>query len=151
MQETNPNHKHVLTLQQIFHYPAPGDLQWRDVVALIKHKGTAREEDNGRLTFTLGGISEVFHRSLEENILDAQQAMDIRHFLERAGIEEGKTSAALEPDNVQDGLMEKEQHTHDQQNRIAEQQLKTQQREQNERSAFQGGNAQEHQQGDRHK
>ncbi len=53
---------------------------------------------------------EGFHRSSEETILDAQQGLD--------------------------GTKEKGQHPHDQQNRTAEQQLKTQQREQNEEALF---------------
>ena len=158
MQETHMSHKHTHTLQQIFQHPASHNLEWHDVVALVKHSGTVHEEENGHLTFTLNGISEVFHPSRDKkDVSDVQQVLELRRFLERAGFH--KDGAITSPEHIapEEGITETEQHRHDQghvnaeQNRRTEQQLKTQQHEQNERSAFMDGDAQAHQQGNRQK
>ena len=156
MQETHLSHKHAHTLQQIFQHPATHNLAWHDVMVFVKQNGTA-QEDNERLTFTLNGISEVFHRSRGKDVVDVQQVSELQHFLEKAGVKKDGTMAASETAEGQDGIPEHEQHSHDhghanaEQNQHTEQQLKTQQREQNERSNFPGGNAQAHQQGNRQK
>lgn len=158
MHEAQLSHKHIHTLQQIFQHPATHNLEWHSVVALVKDNGTVHEEDNGRLTCTLNGITEVFHPVHgKKDISDVQQVMDIRQFLERAGFhKDGKID---QPDHVsgREETALKEQHLHDhghtnaEQNLRAEQQLKTQEREQNDRSAFQEGSAQAHQQGNQQK
>ena len=165
MQKTHLSHKHLHTLQQIFQHPASHNLEWHDVVALVNQLGTAQEGDNGHLTFTLNGISEVFKRSLAKDVTEIQEVLDIRRFLAQAGIkadgaitlQEHTHSPEVSPEPEPISLAEEAQNTRDQghlnreQNRHAEQQLKTQQNEQNERSAFQAGNAQAHQQGNRQK
>jgi hypothetical protein len=157
MQETHLSHKCLHTLQQIFQHPASHNLEWHDVIALINHLGMVQEGDSGHLTFTLHGNSEVFKRSLEKDVAEIQQVLDIRRFLEKAGIKADGTITPSERAAAQESSIEPEQNAHDQghanreQNRHAEQQLKTQQNEQNDRSAFQEGNAQAHQQGNRQK
>jgi len=158
MQEAHLSHKHSHTLQQIFQHPASHNLEWHAVVALVKDSGVVHEEGNGRLTFTLNGITEVFHPSHgKKEVSDAQQVWAIRSFLERAGFHKDGTIAVQESDEVHAANSETEQHSHDhgrvnaEQNQRAEQQLKTQQHEQNDRSAFLAGDAQAHQQGNRQK
>ena len=156
MQETHLSHKHTHTLQQIFQHPASHNLAWHDVVVFIKESGTVQEE-SGRLTFTLNGVSEVFHHSHGKEVADVQQVAELQHFLEKAGIKKDGTIALPEPAAELERLPEQEQHSHDrghvnaEQNHDAEQQLKTQQHKQDERSDFSGGNAQAHQQGNRQK
>ncbi len=91
MQETHLSHKNAHTLEQIFQHPASHNLEWRDVVALIKHLGSVQEEENGHLTFTVNGTSEVFHRSSGKDLSDVQQVLDLRRFLER--VRSGKNGA----------------------------------------------------------
>ena len=158
MHETQLGHKHSHTLQQIFQHPASHNLEWHSVVALVKDSGTVHEDGNGHLTFTVHGITEVFRPAHDKkSVSDVQQVLDIRHFLERAGFQKDGTIG--QPEQISDRVetIEKEQHPHDhghtnaEQNRRAELQIKTQLHEQNERSAFQEGSAQAHQQGNRQK
>jgi hypothetical protein len=157
MQDTHLSHKNAHTLQQIFQHPATHNLEWHNVVALITQIGTVREEDNGHLTLTLNGISEVCHRSKGKDIADVQQVVDLRHFLEKAGVNQAGKIASPEGSATREGAAETEQHQHGhgrenaEHNRRAEQQLKTQENEQNERSGFMAGDAQAHQQGNKQK
>jgi len=158
MPTSHIGHKHAHTLQQVFQHPASHNLQWHDVIALVKESGTVHEEENGRLTCMLNGVSEVFHPSRDKkDVSDVQQVMDIRHFLERAGFK--KDGSIAQPNGAEaDGAVPQlEHHAHDhgrvnaEQNRHAEQKLKTQEHEQNDRSGFMPGDAQAHQQSNRQK
>ena len=157
MPDSHMSHKHSHTLQQIFQHPASHNLGWHEVIALVKHSGTVQEEANGHLVCMLNGVSEVFKRSHDKDVADVQQVLDIRNFLERAGVDKDGSIAVTEHGAAPGGSAEKDHHGHDHghvnedHNRHAEQQLKTQQSEQNERSEFQPGDAQSHQQGNRQK
>jgi len=157
MSKTHMSHEHVHTLQQIFQHPASHNLQWHDVLALVRHSGTVQEEGNGHLLLTLSGMSQTFNRSHNKDVCDVQQALDIRSFMEKAGVHKDGSIASSSTSADEGDPDEKGQHSHDHghvnadQNRHAEQQLKTQEHEQNDRSNFQGGNAQSHQQGNRQK
>ena len=156
MHESHLSHKHSHTLQQIFQHPASHNLEWHDVVALVKDSGIVHEEDNGHLTFTLNGISQVFHPTRDKkDVSDVQQVLDIRHFLESAGFHKDGSIAPPQHTAEHAGVTGNDEHSHDhgrvnaEHNRRAEQQLKIQEHEQNERSAFNEGDAQAHQQGNR--
>ena len=157
MTQSHLSHKHAHTLHQIFQQPTSHNLEWRHVVALVEHGGTVLEGDNGHLTLSLNGISEVFHRSRDKDVTETHQVLELRSFLERAGYESDGSVAPSKHGPAEEGVTEMEQHQHDhgrvnaEQNRRTEQQLKTQQNEQNERSAFLEGDAQAHQQGNRQK
>lgn len=168
MQATPLPHKHLHTLERIFQNPASHNLEWKDVTALVKHLGTV-EEENGRLTFTLNGVSETFHRTQDKKDVSAiSQVLDLRRFLERAGIEKDGTLAHafyVEPSTLDalrsageyaalpEHATEREAHEHDhgtlnvERNHHADQQLKMQQHEQNNRDVFPKGLAQEHTKG----
>src|SRR5579862_8431481 len=91
MQTTHLTTKDLHILERIFQHPASHNLEWHDVIALIEHLGTIEEKENGHLTFTVNGVSEGFHRSREKDVSEVEQVLDIRRFLERAGI--GKKGA----------------------------------------------------------
>lgn len=157
MHEAHLSHKHTHTLQQIFQHPPSHNLEWRHVVALVKDSGTVHEEDNGRLTFTINGHTAEFHPGHDKkDVADVQHVLEIRQFLERAGFQKDGTMNHSETASDQGDSVKPAHHSHDQghtnaeQNRRTEQQIKTQEHEQNERGAFQDGNAQAHQQGNRH-
>ncbi|MCW3054179.1 MAG: hypothetical protein JWN14_3349 [Chthonomonadales bacterium] len=63
MQTVHLNNRHTHTLGKIFQHPASHNLEWRDVIALIEHLGTVKEQENGYLAFTVNDITQVFHRS----------------------------------------------------------------------------------------
>ncbi|MCW3096546.1 MAG: hypothetical protein JWL77_2164 [Chthonomonadaceae bacterium] len=86
METVHLNHKHIQTLQQIFRHPAPTDVEWHDVVELMKHIGTVEEEKNGNLRVTVNGITEVL-RPHGTRISDMEEMAELRRFLERAGHE----------------------------------------------------------------
>ena len=158
MQQAQTSHKHAHTLQQIFQHPATHNLEWHDVVALVRDSGTVAEEDNGRLTFTVNGVSADFHPAHgKKTISEVQHVLDVRHFLEKAGFHKDGTIAAAEHSDEDSGAEAHSEHAHDhgrvnaEHNRDAEQQLKTQAHEQNDRSGFMAGDAQAHQQGNRQK
>ena len=155
MHENQISHKHIHTLQQIFQHPASQNLEWHSVVALVKDSGTAHE-DNGIHTFTLNGVTDTFRPAHDKKELsDVQQLLALRHFLERAGFEKDGTIGRPRQTSDRGDTGEKEQHprdhghTHAEQNRRAEQQIKIQQHEQDERDNFQPGDAQAHQQGNK--
>ena len=86
MQTTRLSNKHLHTLEHIFQHPTSHTLEWHDVNALIAHMGTVEEGANGQLTFTLKGDSQAFHRSEEKEVSEDSQVLELRRFLEGAGI-----------------------------------------------------------------
>ncbi len=100
MQTTQVSSRHTHTLGRIFQHPASHNLEWRDVIALIEQLGNVEEKENGHLTFTVNGISQVFQRSQEKDVSEIQQVLDLRHFLESVGVEKDgtiTTEAAITP------------------------------------------------------
>jgi hypothetical protein len=143
------SHKHSHTLQQIFQHPASHNLKWHDVVALVEHSGTVQEEANGNLIFLLSGVTEVFHRPKSKDVADVEQVLDIRRFLESAGVDKDGTMTAPSHAKSHDSHDQGGEYT--EQNQHADQDLRNQQHEQHERNAFNEGDAQSHQQGNRQK
>jgi hypothetical protein len=86
MPTTHLSAKNVRTLERIYQHPVSHNLEWHDVIALIEHLGTVKEESNGHLTLTVKGESKVFHRSHGKDISEIQQVLDLRHFLESAQV-----------------------------------------------------------------
>jgi len=86
MQTTRLSNKHLHTLEHIFQHPTTHTLEWHDVNALIAHMGTVKEGEKGQLTFTLKGASQAFHRSEEKEVSAVSQVLELRRFLEEAGI-----------------------------------------------------------------
>jgi hypothetical protein len=87
MQTTHLGNKPTHILERIFQHPASHNLEWRDVIALIERLGTVEEQDNGHLVFTVHGVSQSFHRSHAKDVFEVQEVLDIRRFLESAGID----------------------------------------------------------------
>ncbi len=162
MQATPLSNKHIHTVENIFRHPASHNLEWRDVIALVEHLGSVHEENDGRMKFTLNGVSQTFQRSKDKkDVSEVEQIVDLRRFLEGAGVEKDGTMAASfsagssSPEALLDAQTPTndngpEQHEHEaghlntERSHHAEQQLKTQQHEQNDREVFPKGLAQEH-------
>lgn len=155
MKRTHIGHQDKHTLDQIFHHPASHNLEWQNVVALVRHNGTVTQEDSGHLVLAVNGVTESFRRPPDKDVADIDQVLDIRRFLERAGIDKDGSIGAPNFLSPARGLHAPEPTAHESGREIAEenarteQQLKTQQREQYGRSGFKGGDAQAHQQGHR--
>ena len=67
---------------------------------------------DGLADVDIGKLVE-FHRSHGKHVADIQQVVDLRNFLERAGVKKDGTIAALEHAPSQQGITETEQHQHD--------------------------------------
>ncbi len=97
MQTVPLSHKHTHTMGRVFQHPASHNLEWRDVIALMEHLGTVQVQENGHLAFAVNGVTEVFRRNREKDVSEIQEVLDLRHFLERAGVEENGTITTAEP------------------------------------------------------
>ena len=86
MQAAQLSSKDADTMRRIFRHPASHNLEWRDVTALIEHLGTVEEVENRHLTFTVNGATQSFRRTSEKDVSEVEQVLDLRRFLERAGI-----------------------------------------------------------------
>jgi hypothetical protein len=72
------------TVEQIFNRPSSGNVEWRRVRSLLEAVGTVEEED-GRLSVTLGGETETFDPPHGKDV-DVQMLVDLRRMLRRADI-----------------------------------------------------------------
>jgi hypothetical protein len=82
---TDVHGDHRATLERILRHPASGNIEWREVKALLDAVGATTEEHNGKLKVTLGGETEVLERPRGKDI-DAQLIVDLRRMLTRAGL-----------------------------------------------------------------
>jgi hypothetical protein len=82
---TNLDSEHRNTLEKIFSHPSSGNVEWRQVKALLESVGTATEEHNGKLKVTLGGQTEVLQPPHGKDI-DQHMIVDLRRMLRRAGL-----------------------------------------------------------------
>src|SRR3984957_240257 len=51
---------HRATAEKIFSHPVSHNIQWHDVLSLLKEVGTVTEEHDGRHKVTLGSETETF-------------------------------------------------------------------------------------------
>lgn len=83
---------------------------------MMEHLGKVEEKDNGRLTFTVDGVSQVFHRSQGKDVSEVEQILDLRRFLESVGLGkdgEGDTASNLQllvVINQQEALVFRSEH-----------------------------------------
>lgn len=75
---------HRETVAKILDHPASGNIEWRQVLALIEAIGTATEEHNGKYKVTIGPETEVLHVPRDKDI-DEQMVIDLRRMLVQAG------------------------------------------------------------------
>ena len=84
---------HRRTYDTIFQHPLAHNLQWRDVNALLEEIGHVAQEPNGHLKVTRNGQTMVLHPPRTKDFSDADELMDLRHFLERSEVTEAATDA----------------------------------------------------------
>jgi len=75
---------HRLTIVKIFHHPAGGNIEWRQVLAMLEDLGTVTQEHNGKFSVTLGSETEVLEAPRSKDI-DEQMTVDLRRMLRQAG------------------------------------------------------------------
>ncbi|CAN5666935.1 hypothetical protein BH09ACT8_BH09ACT8_15470 [soil metagenome] len=75
---------HRQTIEKLFHHPAGGNIEWREVLSLLADLGMVTEEHNGKFTVALGPETEVFEAPRDKDI-DEQMTVDLRRMLKQAG------------------------------------------------------------------
>lgn len=82
--QVNPRHRD--TLEKIFAHPGGGNVEWREVRALLESIGAAQEEHNGKVKITIGDETEVVHVPHGKDV-DKQLLVDLRRMLKHGGYE----------------------------------------------------------------
>lgn len=81
------NKRHYRTLEAIFAQPISGNIQWREVEAMLNALGaTLRERAGSRVAVLLNDQVAVFHRPHPSPTMDKGAVRDLRRFLANAGI-----------------------------------------------------------------
>jgi hypothetical protein len=70
----------------LFEHPMNHNIEWREVVHLLESLGTVVEGANDSFHVTVNSQTVVLHRPRQKD-LTAEQIMQLRHFLLRAGVE----------------------------------------------------------------
>jgi hypothetical protein len=81
------NHQRT-TVEKLLRHPTSGNVEWRQVVSMLRAIGTVTEEHNGNLKVTIGPETEVLHPPRGKDI-DRQMVSDLRRMLEQAGLAPG--------------------------------------------------------------
>jgi hypothetical protein len=76
---------HRATLERIFRHPTGGNIEWRQVLSLLKAVGSVTEERNGNVKVTLGRETEVLQPPREKDV-EKQRIVDLRRMLSSAGL-----------------------------------------------------------------
>lgn len=85
MEETwHLNSHHRETLSEIFTHPMSHNIEWHDVVSLLKGIGTVKETHQGNIEVVVNGAVEVFDPR-EGKDIDADQLAILRRLLRSAG------------------------------------------------------------------
>lgn len=85
---------HQATVEKIFTHPTSHNIQWHDVLSLLRSVGTVTEGHEGRYTVTLGDETEIF-QAIRGHDLDDQAVVDLRRMLRQAGIVPASTERPL--------------------------------------------------------
>jgi hypothetical protein len=82
--EPAPQGSHHAVFERLFQHPAPKNLEWREVVALLNSMPDVQtdEDANGRLKVVRGGHTLTLHRPNSKDFSDIEQVMQLRHFLQ---------------------------------------------------------------------
>ncbi|MCK5719284.1 MAG: type II toxin-antitoxin system HicA family toxin [Thiomargarita sp.] len=81
------NNKHKKTLETIFSYPIPGNMEWRKIEALFVALNAEIIEGNGsRVSFVINNEKGDFHRPHPGKEAKRYQVQNAKDFLSRAGI-----------------------------------------------------------------
>ncbi len=75
---------HQRTFDRIFQHPISHNLEWRDVHALLGEMGEVAKEHNGSLKVTRNGQTVILHPTSKKDVVEMDEVMALRHFLERS-------------------------------------------------------------------
>ena len=92
---THLYHHHRSTAEAILSHPVSHNIEWRDVLSLLKAIGEVNEEHDGKVKVTVGPETEVL-RAPHGKDIDPQMVVDLRRMLTEAGL--GAPDAMPQPD-----------------------------------------------------
>ena len=96
---------HRRTLEAIFRHPSAHNLEWNDVVGLIREIGEAHEKANGEFVFEVAGKRHIMRKPHTKD-LTSSEVIEIRHFLTQAGWSpELSSQPAVHPDPAAPSLL----------------------------------------------
>jgi hypothetical protein len=78
------NGHHRTTLQKIFQHPASNNIEWHDVLSLLRAVGSVVEQRDGKVAVTVGVDTRVFDVPAHKDI-DTPMVVDLRRMLSAAG------------------------------------------------------------------
>ena len=81
-QEVSGSHR--TTLEHIFAHPLSYNVEWHDVVSLLREVAPVNELRDGKLEVAAGDRTFVLERPRDKDI-DAEELMEVRHVLESLG------------------------------------------------------------------
>ncbi|NNF42399.1 MAG: type II toxin-antitoxin system HicA family toxin [Phycisphaerales bacterium] len=85
------SHRNQRTLEHLFQHPIAVNIKWSDIVRMFESFGADVEELHGvRERVKLNGVEETFRIPHGKTLNLKDEVMQIRHFLERAGVTPGK-------------------------------------------------------------
>jgi hypothetical protein len=77
--------RHRDTLRHVFAHPLSRNLEWHDVLGLLREVGSVTERDDGNVEVRAGDQMAVFRSHGKD--LDADDVLTVRHLLEAAGFD----------------------------------------------------------------
>lgn len=83
---TNLSGAHLDTLRMLFRHPTSHNIEWHDLLSLLKAVGSVEEHSDGKYRVTIGSESAVVNRPLEKDI-DMATISEMRRVLRSAGFE----------------------------------------------------------------
>ena len=75
---------HRTTLQKILQHPVGHNIEWQDVLSLLRVVGSVAEHHDGKVAVTIGADSRVFDVPADKD-LDVDAVVDLRRMLTAAG------------------------------------------------------------------
>jgi len=81
---TNLDAHHRKTVEKLFTHPTSHNIQWHDVLSLLRAVAEVEETHEGRFRVTLGGETQTFASPRGPDV-DTQQVVDLRRMLNKAG------------------------------------------------------------------
>ena len=76
---------HRVTVEKIFQHPVSHNIQWHDVLSLLRSVADVTEGHDSRFKVTLGDETETFDAPAGHDV-DEQMVIDLRRMLKGAGI-----------------------------------------------------------------
>ncbi len=82
------NAHHRVTVEKIFQHPLSHNIQWHDVLSLLRSVAEVTEVHDGRFRVTLGSETETLDAPSGHDV-NEQMVIDLRRMLKGAGISAG--------------------------------------------------------------